>query len=108
MTLTFHLVLLTWLFFRARPVGEDGALAVAIDYLLRLGGVFGDTWIAPPVAFWLLSLVVAVDVLTIRAGTHFWVRDRAWYLRGTVTALLLLLGFVLGSGENRAFIYFQF
>ncbi len=108
MLLTFHLVLLGWLLFRVRPVGESSAFGVALDYLAGLGGLASDAWVAPPVAFWLLAIVLAADVMIVRSRSHFWVRTWAWPLRGTVIAVFVGLGYVLGSGTHRAFIYFQF
>ena len=108
MGVTFHLVLLGWLLFRVRPVGESGALEVAVDYLAALGSLVGAGFEAPPPAFGLLTLVVALDVMIVHTGTHFWVRGARWPVRGTVIAILVALGFVLDSGPNRAFIYFQF
>jgi hypothetical protein len=105
---TFHLVLLTWLLFRARPIGDSGALSVAVDYLLRLGDLWTDGWVAPPASFWPLLIVLGLDIMIVRSGTHHWVKDWAWPLRGAVVAALIALGFVLGSGTARAFIYFQF
>ena len=108
MALTFHLVLLGWLLFRVRPVGDEGALAVAVGYLQGLSGLWHESFVAPPLAVWPLALVLCCDLLMVRTGSHVWVRGMPWPLRGGVVALLLTLGFVLDSGPNQAFIYFQF
>jgi D-alanyl-lipoteichoic acid acyltransferase DltB (MBOAT superfamily) len=106
--LTFHLIVLTWLVFRAQPVGDIGALSVAVDYLIAMSGLASEPFARPPVAFWLLAPVVALDVFTQWAGGAWWSRRLQWAVRGVVTAGLALLGYVLGSGGSRAFIYFQF
>ena len=106
--LTFHLVALTWLVFRAQPVGDSGALGVAFDYLSGMSRLASDEFSRPALAFWLLAPVLAFDVLTERAGGSWWSQHWHWAIRGAVTAGLALAGYVLGSGDSRAFIYFQF
>jgi hypothetical protein len=108
MLITFHLVLLGWIFFRAQPVGDQGAVQVAWEFLVRLAGLRPAAMEAPPAAFRLLALVALVDLAMERSGDAFWARAWSWPWRGAVTAILILLGFILGSGESRAFIYFQF
>jgi alginate O-acetyltransferase complex protein AlgI len=108
MGFTFHLVLLGWLLFRVRPVGERDVLTVALDYLTGLAGLWGGTWSAPPVAFWTLLLVLAFDAMIIRSGTHLWTRTWPWPVRGTVSGLVIGAALVFGSPRFETFIYFQF
>jgi D-alanyl-lipoteichoic acid acyltransferase DltB (MBOAT superfamily) len=113
---TFHLVVFAFIFFRARPIGDSSAIAVAFDYIGQLGDLLKAPFVAPPALAWMVSLVIAADVLSERSGTQLFVARWPWVLRAVSIALLGLLGswapgllgFVLGSGENRAFIYFQF
>jgi D-alanyl-lipoteichoic acid acyltransferase DltB (MBOAT superfamily) len=106
--LTFHVVALTFVVFRARGIGDAGPLSVALGYLAGIGALVGDPWSPPPFAVALLGLVLLLDVMIVRSASQLWAVRWSWPLRGAITAGLLLLGFVLGSGENRAFIYFQF
>ena len=94
--------------FRVQPVVDNGAIAVAVRYGLGLRALVSDACAAPPFAFWFLAPVLALDVLTERAGGAWWSQRWHWAFRGAVTAGLALAGYVLGSGESRAFIYFQF
>jgi hypothetical protein len=97
-----------WIFFRAQPVGDQGAVQVAWEFLVRLASLRPGAMEAPPAAFRLLAVVALVDLAMERTGDAFWARTWSWPWRGAVTAILILLGFILGSGESRAFIYFQF
>ena len=54
------------------------------------------------------DIINGVDALIERADGSWWSRDWPWALRGLTTAALGLAGYVLGAGESRAFIYFQF
>jgi alginate O-acetyltransferase complex protein AlgI len=102
--LTFHLVCLAWIFFRAKDLGG------AWVYLVGLV----SNWRPCPMdlvmfAAFYLCLTLAVDLLC-------WVHDRelpvlptwpAWQ-RGLVYATMVLLISFVGESHARPFIYFQF
>ncbi|RPJ56933.1 MAG: MBOAT family protein [Acidobacteria bacterium] len=101
--LTFHMVLLTWVFFRA------AGLRSAIDYLQLMFSFRGmedllsaAVMIAAP---WLLVLLI--DVPQHFAGEHTaLVRLPRIATAGVAAALVFLI--LLGFGTNAPFIYFQF
>jgi D-alanyl-lipoteichoic acid acyltransferase DltB (MBOAT superfamily) len=105
---TFHLVLLAWLFFRVKPVDDVGALTVAAACLGALTDFTSAAWSAPPFLFWLVGLVLIQDVAIVRRQTHLWFATWPWWARGTLIAVGVCLAFVLGSGSTETFIYFQF
>jgi D-alanyl-lipoteichoic acid acyltransferase DltB (MBOAT superfamily) len=103
--LTYGLVLITWVFFRAGTFG---------DAFLLIQALFGfrpDTLVTG------LSSMVLVALVTVGLlVTHRVLRDTSledvWgrmgtFVRACLIALLLLATF-LSPGEDRAFIYFQF
>jgi D-alanyl-lipoteichoic acid acyltransferase DltB (MBOAT superfamily) len=103
--LTYALVCITWVFFRAADFPTAFHLIA--------------TMFTPP---GYLSLVTAVDAACVGAisvgllAAHWLLRDSSleqavgrlpWWLRAVGLALLLI-GLVLAPGDDRAFIYFQF
>jgi hypothetical protein len=98
----------TWPIFLAQPTEEKGAFAMAWDHYVCLTQLWGAEWIHPPTEFWLWAVVMAADVLIERTGDQFFCRRWPWPARALAIASFVLLGFFLGSGESRAFIYFQF
>lgn len=88
------------------PTPSSHAGAVAVDDALGLKVLASDTF-APPL-FAVSFLASALDVLTERVRGAWRSRRRPWAVRGTPIASFVLAGRVLGSGDHRAFIYFQF
>ncbi len=105
---TFHVIVFTLVFFRAQARGEHGAVGEAFAYLGQLSQLTVSPFTPPPLLLGLFLLVVGLDMLSQRAGRSDFAFSWPWPARGGVVAVLGLLGFILGSGENRAFIYFQF
>ncbi len=105
--LTFLLVCVAWVFFRAHSFGQ------AFDVTAALFG-FGS-----PEVIRLLnpeSIVLSVAVTLILLCVHWSMRDASiasivtrvpWWVRSLALAALVL-GIIGLSGEDRAFIYFQF
>ncbi len=105
--LTFLLVCVAWVFFRAHSFGQ------AFDIASALFG-FG-----PPEAARLLSrqpIMLAVGVTLVLLCVHWSMRDASiasivarvpWWAKSLALAALVL-GIIGLSGEDRAFIYFQF
>ncbi len=103
MILTFHLVLLAWVFFRAP------GLRAALEYLQLLFSFreMGD-WVAVLPALllpWLL--VLAIDIPQYALGDQVFLRRVPRLARHALVALMLLL-VLLGAGTRAPFIYFQF
>jgi len=105
--LTFLLVCVGWVFFRARTFGRAFAI---------LGSMLG---FAQPAAPGLIPLPKVAGVAAFTAvllGVHWLLRDSSieraamrlpWWARSLVLALLMI-AIVTMTGEDRAFIYFQF
>jgi D-alanyl-lipoteichoic acid acyltransferase DltB (MBOAT superfamily) len=100
---TFHLVLLAWVFFRAPGVGA------AFDYLYNLFSFRGmGTWteVLPVVLIpWLLAL--AIDIPQYVTGEHVFLLRLPKVVRNVAWAGMLFL-ILLGVGTRAPFIYFQF
>jgi alginate O-acetyltransferase complex protein AlgI len=103
--LTYVLVLITWVFFRAQSFG-DGWFILQAMFGMRSDSLFVgnvNTWLVPLVTFGLLF-------------THWMLRDDSvegfWSRLPTAMQVLalsaMLIAIVLSPGEDRAFIYFQF
>ena len=101
--LTFHLVLLAWVFFRAP------GLRAAVDYLSRML-VEADlaAWIAvlPLIVVpWTLSGLI--DLAQIRSARQDFLLGWSRLSQGLATAGMLFL-ILLAFGRHAPFIYFQF
>jgi D-alanyl-lipoteichoic acid acyltransferase DltB (MBOAT superfamily) len=103
--LTYYLVCIAWVFFRAESFSE----AFALNRTMLIGNE--DRLDLDDIKAY---LVLAVSALLL-AG-QWWMRDRSleelwsrlpWWLRSALLALLLL-AITLIPGDGRAFIYFQF
>jgi alginate O-acetyltransferase complex protein AlgI len=101
--LTFHLVLVAWVFFRARDVAT--AFDIAQRMLVPTGRVFYDP----------ILVQCAVGVLIVTAGdwlirrTDYWNNLDSYPVTRFTTSLAMLFGISLLGVENGAqFIYFQF
>jgi alginate O-acetyltransferase complex protein AlgI len=103
--LTYYLVCITWVFFRA----QDFAGAMALTRAMLIGGpnlMQVGVGNAALVAFMTVALVC----------THWFMRDRSlesvaarlpWWGRA-LTLAVLLTALILSPNDDRAFIYFQF
>jgi alginate O-acetyltransferase complex protein AlgI len=103
MILTFHLVALTWIFFRAASFGE------AWDYLTgilawRGGWQIDGAW--PLLASLLLLLLI--DIPQYKANDHTALLRWPWPVRGFAYAGLVWAICALRSDGTVPFIYFQF
>jgi len=100
-SVTFFLVLIAWVFFRARSLGH------ALDYL---HGMFAGGWSMPTN---LLGFVYVVGLLSIewiqREKPHaLEISGLPMPLRWTIYYLLAIVILVYRAGNNASFIYFQF
>ncbi len=103
--LTYYLVCITWVFFRA----ETFANAIRLVRTMLVGGP-DRLSLGTPATLTVLGITVAL------LCSHWWMRsssleDRwrslAWWNRSVVLATLILC-LAFASGDERAFIYFQF
>jgi alginate O-acetyltransferase complex protein AlgI len=104
--LTYLLVLITWVFFRAQDFPHAWLL---------LRSMFGAVGEGEPVLYWNGILAVAA-VTAVMLTTHWRMRDTtleavvertpAWIIAGVWAAMLF--GVITTQGSGDAFIYFQF
>ncbi len=103
--LTFHLVCLTWILFRADSFGA------ALGYLVGILRLDGITSVSGPVLF-AGALLLLLDAVQTWSGKHTWLADRAPRpLRYAIAQLLLisvLAAAIFHVHTITPFIYFQF
>ena len=105
--LTFLLVCVAWVFFRAHSFGQAFDVASA---LFGVGPREAERLLKPE------SIVLSVGVTGVLLFVHWSMREISiasvvarvpWWVRSLALAALVL-GIIGLSGEDRAFIYFQF
>jgi len=104
--LTYLLVNITWVFFRAKD------FTVASNMLVSMAGFAGDP--VPMIA--LLPMLYALVIIAGIVGTHWAMRDKtieiaiertpAWLVGGLLAVMAVAV--VAEQGKGSAFIYFQF
>ena len=108
---TFHAVLLTWVFFRAASLADAATIfertARAVPLLPRL------LWVRlqdPSILFAIATIAVLVIVEIADEGRPMWdrLRERPLALRWAVYYALLAALVVLGTWNLRQFVYMQF
>jgi D-alanyl-lipoteichoic acid acyltransferase DltB (MBOAT superfamily) len=103
LVVTFHLVLLSWIFFRAP--GLSGAIAY-IQQLFSFSGMHELPMVLPAIIIpWLLVLLI--DIPQYRTNDHEAILRWPTLARDMAVAGMLLL-VILGFGTRAPFIYFQF
>ena len=103
--ITFHLVLLTWVFFRAEN------LTTAIHYLTGILTLRGGDAHLPSMAVqvgFVVLLVLMLDWPQYRSDDHLAMMRWPWVVRGIVMALMVLLIILRTPDGQTPFIYFQF
>jgi D-alanyl-lipoteichoic acid acyltransferase DltB (MBOAT superfamily) len=100
MVLTFHLVTLTWIFFRAPNVG------VALEYLRGIAQLDHLSAVGP-VPFVAALAVLAIDIPQYVSGRHTIFTRLPWWVLSPAYATVCL-GLILYGGSEVPFIYFQF
>jgi D-alanyl-lipoteichoic acid acyltransferase DltB (MBOAT superfamily) len=101
---TFHLVCLTWIFFRATSLSE------AFEYLegiLSLRGGLGDT-AALIAVLPLMAIMFAIDLAQRQAGREPFVLRWHPVTQGLAYGVMVLFVLVFSGGNTVPFIYFQF
>jgi len=102
--LTFQLVCLAWVFFRARSLGD------ALHYLSRIAGLHGGTTDRAAVAMLAFAgtAVLFLDYVQHRARDHTPMLDWPPAVRGAAYGLLIVPIIVFSGGTPVPFIYFAF
>lgn len=102
--LIFHVVCLSWIFFRATSLGA------AVDFL---GGLASWHWRKEYFsAFWMLALfggaLTFIDLLEHRRREEFFTENSTWKSQCMFASALLVLTLLFSASTISAFIYFQF
>ena len=97
MVATFHLVTLTWVFFRSDTLGGAWEYLRGILTWQTNSGAFAElAWLSPrllvPVA-----AVMMIDVVQNRSGHHAFLVGSHWALRGVIYAALVLITLTMGN-----------
>ncbi len=103
---TFHLVLFTWIFFRAPSLGVAGQYLAGL-FAFRGGLAAINLRDVVYIAFFAL-LVLLVDWPQHRKQEHTALLAWPWPARGLAMAAMLFLLLVMGENNDTPFIYFQF
>lgn len=106
--ITFHLVVLAWVFFRAESVGD--AVFIVRTILTDLTGplYLGPSQLATVLGVGLILVLIAVQWLQSHDRLPFYRGSRArWFVRWPAYVGLLMAIALLGKTNNE-FIYFQF
>ena len=103
--LTFHLVLLAWVFFRADSLATAGQILRKI--VLDHGSLFWDPTVIPQA---LCATAVLLSLDLFNRMTDYWSKQESFYVGFKMAyAVALLFGVVLfGMDSGTQFIYFQF
>jgi hypothetical protein len=101
--LTFHLVLVAWVFFRARDV------ATAFDIVRRMLVPSGPIFFDPILVQCALGVLIVIGGDWLIRRTDYWNNLDRYPITRFATCLAMLFGISLLGIENGAqFIYFQF
>ena len=103
MLVTFHLVALAWIFFRADGIGQAWHYLTGIT---SLQGGFNSFGVAK-LGFAVLILAL-IDIPQYRANSHVIFLRWAWPIRTVVYTGLFLTLCIFRSDGDLPFIYFQF
>jgi D-alanyl-lipoteichoic acid acyltransferase DltB (MBOAT superfamily) len=104
---TFHLVVLTFIFFRAASL--DDAIGI-IQGILSWQSSQADSlsWTSPRIML-LLAILFTIDLVQLRTGQHAPLVGGPNWLRGPAYAMLIIFTVSLGNlVDHVPFIYFQF
>ena len=109
--ITFHLILVTWVFFRASSVPD--AITVFTRIVTNLG-TMSSAILARlsegPVLLSLILILLLLGIEIIDEKRAFWtnLRVQPRYMRWGVYYTLILMLVVIGSWQLREFVYMQF
>jgi alginate O-acetyltransferase complex protein AlgI len=104
--LTYALVNITWVFFRAHDFGS------AARILAGMSGFAGEAPAVLPTIYMIKAVVIVAGIVAVQ----WLMRDREledvvaktpWWVTGVVTAAMLF-AVIIAQGSGEAFIYFQF
>ena len=103
--LTFNLVALAWLFFRAQGMAE--AIIYLKGIILLQGQCENYLFYFWRLAFF-VGLVLMIDIPQYLKNDHTVMLEWPWGLQGVAYGLMVILMILLAPGNEIPFIYFQF
>ncbi len=107
--ITFHLVLLGWVLFRARSLADAQLiLSRMFNFSIGMPVNSGISWDLLVVLWVLVGFLVIVEMIQCRIGLRILLSRQPWLLRMAVYYLLLMGIILYGEFGSRQFIYFQF
>jgi D-alanyl-lipoteichoic acid acyltransferase DltB (MBOAT superfamily) len=98
--LTFHLVTVAWIFFRAPSIGTAASYLAHLFRFEHLGEVGAVPFVAA-------AAVLAIDIPQYASGRHTVLQRLPWWVQSPLYATLCL-ALILYGGSEVPFIYFQF
>jgi alginate O-acetyltransferase complex protein AlgI len=106
---TFHLVLVAWVFFRAESVGD--ALYVLTAPWNAVGGMVSpegvDGW-QLRLSYLFIGVLLMVHLAQAAPAIRAWLQRTRWYVRWALDYALILGILLFGEFGTQEFIYFQF
>lgn len=105
--LVFHLVSLTWVFFRAPSLEISGVYLLGIFSLRHAPEGAGLAIVAMTALYFFIALVLDLGQYRSKCESEMF-RRLPWFVRGCAGAAMILFILVAGSTDELPFIYFQF
>lgn len=109
--LTFHLILITWVFFRADSVGDAMTIFTRIidnfDRLPRMFRIFSYTT-EHYLSFALIAFVMVIEVIQQKISFWDWLNNKAIFWRWGFYYALIIALLLLGQWGFGEFVYMQF
>jgi len=108
--ITFHLVLLSWVFFRAKSLGEVWYILTHLlgGPIVGVGLNLGLHGIDVPVILIAISVMELVHMLQRHTPVRQLLADQSGWLRWSVYGTAVLMILLFGEFTSQDFIYFQF
>ncbi len=108
---TFHLILISWVFFRASSISDAFAIISRVTQSIpRLPALLGAFAYTDEIVLSLILIVVLLIIETLDEKRSFWegLRARPVYVRWAVYYALLICLIVIGKWNLKQFVYMQF
>jgi D-alanyl-lipoteichoic acid acyltransferase DltB (MBOAT superfamily) len=111
MLVTFHLVVIGWVFFRARSL-HDALYIITHSFqevrhsISTFGAVFNTEDLA--IALFCILFLEAIHAFQRRRGVRLWIAGKPWYYRWSIYYAMATALILFAQSDAQPFIYFQF